>query len=61
MAARVPKHGGATSFSYDLRLHLETSFTGKDMLMTRLRSGKMNNPYGGAGPVGLVSQEYAIR
>ncbi len=29
----------AVSFNYDLRLTLETSFTGKDMLTTRLRSG----------------------
>merc|ERR1711939_439837 len=50
---------GGTSFSYDLRLALETSFTGKDSLVTRLRSGNMNNIYGGAG-VGLFGQEYGV-
>ena len=28
-----------TTFNYDLRLNLDTSFTGKDLLKTRLRSG----------------------
>jgi hypothetical protein len=32
---------GAFSFSYDLRLGLKTSFTGKDLLYTRLRAGNM--------------------
>ena len=50
---------GGTSFSYDLRLALETSFTGKDSLVTRLRSGNMNNIYGGGG-VGLFGQEYGV-
>ena len=30
---------GATTFNYDLRLDLDTSFTGKDLLRTRLRAG----------------------
>ena len=50
---------GGTSFSYDLRLALETSFTGEDMLVTRLRSGNMDNIYGGNG-VGLFAQEYGV-
>jgi hypothetical protein len=50
---------GGTSFSYDLRLGLETSFTGKDLLYTRLRSGNMDNIYGGNG-VGLFGQEYGV-
>ncbi|WP_353292751.1 iron uptake porin [Synechococcus sp. M16CYN] len=50
---------GGTSFSYDLRLGLETSFTGKDSLTTRLRSGNMNNIFVGNG-VGLFSQEYGF-
>ena len=53
------RRNGATSFSYDLRLALETSFTGKDQLTTRLRSGNMNNIYGGNG-VGLFAQEYGV-
>ena len=59
-STKAKREAGAASFSYDLRLHLETSFTGKDMLMTRLRSGNMENPYGGVGPVGLISQEYGV-
>ena len=31
--------GGGTTFNYDLRLNLSTSFTGKDLLFTRLRAG----------------------
>ena len=34
---------GATSFSYDLRLGLKTSFTGKDLLYTRLRAGNQGD------------------
>ena len=33
----------ALSFSYDLRLGLKTSFTGKDLLFTRLRGGNMKD------------------
>ena len=36
---------GGTSFSYNLALNLVTSFTGKDTLYTRLRSGNMSNVY----------------
>ncbi len=32
------KYGG-TTFNYDVRLNLNTSFTGKDLLFTRLRAG----------------------
>ncbi|QNJ04411.1 iron uptake porin [Synechococcus sp. PROS-U-1] len=34
---------GGFSFSYDLRLGLKTSFTGKDLLYTRLRAGNMGD------------------
>merc|ERR1712023_113742 len=44
-----------TSFSYNLALNLETSFTGKDLLYTRLRAGNMDNVYGG-----LFAQEYGF-
>jgi hypothetical protein len=50
---------GGTSFSYNLALNLETSFTGEDLLYTRLRSGNMDNIYGGNG-VGLFGQEYGF-
>ena len=51
---------GGTSFSYNLALNLETSFTGKDLLYTRLRAGNMDNVYGGAGTYGLFAQEYGF-
>lgn len=38
---------GNTTFNYDLRLMLDTSFTGKDLLHTRLRSGNFgSDPFG---------------
>ena len=38
---------GNTAFNYDLRLNLDTSFTGKDLLRTRLRSGNFSSaPFG---------------
>jgi hypothetical protein len=40
---------GATTFSYDLRIELNTSFTGKDLLFTRLRAGNFDNAFGGNG------------
>ena len=40
---------GATSFSYDLALAFKTSFTGKDLLFTRLRQGNADNALGGKG------------
>jgi len=48
--ATSAKYGG-TTFNYDLRLNLSTSFTGKDLLYTRLRAGNYlgssfaGNPY----------------
>ena len=56
----IARESGATSFSYDLRLALDTSFTGKDLLRTRLRSGNMNNIFGAVGPIGLFGQEYGV-
>jgi hypothetical protein len=39
---------GGTTFNYDVRLDLDTSFTGKDLLRTRLRAGNFaNSAYGG--------------
>ena len=46
---------GGTSFSYNLALNLETSFTGKDLLYTRLRAGNMDNVF-----TGLFAQEYGF-
>jgi hypothetical protein len=47
---------GATTFSYDLQLTLDTSFTGKDLLRTILRAGNFgDSAFGGAGPTGNLS------
>jgi hypothetical protein len=48
---------GATTFSYDVRLNLLTSFTGKDLLYTRLRSGNFANAFGAGSsdPVNLTN------
>jgi hypothetical protein len=44
---------GATAFNYDVRLNFDTSFTGKDLLRTTLRSGNFgDSPWGAAGTVG---------
>jgi hypothetical protein len=41
-----------TAFNYDLRLNLDTSFTGKDLLRTRLRSSNFSsNPFGSSSSV----------
>jgi hypothetical protein len=38
---------GNTAFNYDVRLNFDTSFTGKDLLRTRLRSGNFgSDPFG---------------
>jgi hypothetical protein len=51
---------GATVFNYDVRLNLETSFTGKDLLYTRLRSGNFNDsPFGGS-PYNLMALDRAF-
>jgi len=47
---------GATTFSYDLQLSLDTSFSGKDLLRTILRAGNFaDSAFGGAGPTGGLS------
>jgi hypothetical protein len=41
-----------TTFNYDLRLNLDTSFTGKDLLKTRLRSANFSsNPFGSSSSI----------
>jgi len=41
-----------TAFNYDLRLNLDTSFTGKDLLKTRLRSSNFSsNPFGSSSSI----------
>jgi hypothetical protein len=47
---------GATTFTYDVQLVFDTSFTGKDQLRTVLRSGNFGRTaFGGAGPTGNLS------
>ena len=50
---------GATTFNYDVRLNLDTSFTGKDLLRTTLRGGNFwgsDNAYAN----GLTTLEVAV-
>jgi hypothetical protein len=51
---------GALTFNYDLRLALNTSFTGKDLLFTRLRSGNFNNNAFGGNPYNLLALDKAF-
>jgi hypothetical protein len=53
---------GATAFNYDLSLYLDTSFTGKDLLRTRLRAGNFGQgPWSGTNnPIGLNAMEIAF-
>jgi hypothetical protein len=38
---------GATAFNYDIQINFDTSFTGKDLLRTRLRAGNfLGGPFG---------------
>ncbi|MCT0230431.1 iron uptake porin [Synechococcus sp. CS-1324] len=48
---------GATAFNYDLRIDLDTSFTGKDLLRTRLRAGNFGDSPFGQPIVGLNALE----
>jgi hypothetical protein len=51
---------GATAFNYDLRIDLDTSFTGKDLLRTRLRAGNFQDGPWGHPAVGLNALETAF-
>lgn len=51
---------GGTSFNYDLRLDLDTSFTGKDLLRTRLRAGNFGASGFGTGGVALNALEVSF-
>jgi hypothetical protein len=48
---------GATAFNYDLRIDFDTSFTGKDLLRTRLRAGNFGKSPFGQPIVGLNALE----
>ena len=61
-ADAAASQSGATSFNYDLKLFLDTSFTGKDLLRTVLRSGNFgDSAFGGGGYVGLDALEVAFQ
>jgi hypothetical protein len=51
---------GALTFNYDLRLNLNTSFTGKDLLYTRLRSGNFTQSVFGGNPYNLLALDRAF-
>jgi len=53
--------GDAVHFNYDTILSLDTSFSGRDLLRTSLRSGNFNNnsPFGNAATAGLLETAYA--
>ena len=53
-------HYGAVTFNYDIRINLQTSFNGNDLLRTRLRAGnfdRTSNSFYGAGPSHLSQLE----
>jgi hypothetical protein len=54
---------GGTAFNYNLDLFLDTSFTGKDLLRTRLRAGNFaDGPWSGNNnPIGLNAMEIAFQ
>ncbi|MCX5939210.1 MAG: iron uptake porin [Cyanobium sp. LacPavin_0920_WC12_MAG_62_9] len=49
------KRQGNTTFNYDIRLNFDTSYTGQDLLRTRLRSGNFS-----ALPFGSSSQPFKL-
>jgi hypothetical protein len=57
-AAKYNELYGATTFNYDLRLNFITSFTGKDQLYTRIRTGNFSNAFNGNG-VNLTALDVA--
>ena len=58
-AATNRENWGATTFNYDVRLNLNTSFTGKDLLYTRLRAGNFANSAFNGNPYNLMALDRA--
>ena len=52
--------GEAVSFNYDIRLDLNTSFTGKDLLRTRLRVGNFGQSVWSGSPYPSLGAEVAF-
>jgi len=57
-AKNYDRQYGATTFNYDYRLNFITSFSGKDQLYARLRTGNFNNAFNGNG-VNLTALDVA--
>ena len=57
-AKNYDRQFGATTFNYDYRLNFITSFSGKDQLYARLRTGNFNNAFNGNG-VNLTALDIA--
>jgi hypothetical protein len=60
----VKRTFGATTFNYDVQLNFDTSFTGQDLLRTRLRVGNFDrgsNSFYGAGPTRLSQLEASFQ
>ena len=48
----LPEQPNQTTFNYDLRLNFDTSFSGKDLLRTRLRAGNSSSvPFGSGSQI----------
>jgi len=60
-AAEAGEDAGALTFNYDYKLSLDTSFTGEDLLKTRLRAGNFGstNAFSGSDYVALAGLEVA--
>jgi len=57
---RNAQNYGGTTFNYDLRLNLRTSFTGKDLLYTRLRAGNYSGSAFAGNPYTLMALDRAF-
>jgi hypothetical protein len=61
IVARAESLEGAVTFNYNIDLFFDTSFTGKDLLRTKLRAGNFGqSAYSGNPPVGLNAMEIAF-
>ena len=60
-AAYNNRQFGATTFNYDQRLYLDTSFTGKDLLRTMLRAGNFQQSAYGNDDSGLLKLDPAFQ
>jgi hypothetical protein len=54
------RNWGATTFNYDVRLNFNTSFSGKDLLYTRLRAGNFFSSAFNGNPYNLMALDRAF-